>query len=134
MCVCLCVGVCDIPGSMEADRAARPPAATVVPREMRADRLASLCQGQQGPQGGQRGREGHRGRVEGGWRWAEGQIEILDEYNSTDLVTDTTWGLCADHATSNMWCGVTAVASELPHVCPAIYRTCINHAIIMRTI
>lgn len=29
-----------------------------------------------------RGREGE-----------EGQIEILDEYNSTDLVTDTTWGL-----------------------------------------
>lgn len=66
--LCVSVCMCDIPGSMEADRAARPPAATVVPREMRADRLASLCQGQQGPQGGWRGREGHRGRMEGGGR------------------------------------------------------------------
>lgn len=42
----------DIPGSIEADRAGRPPAASGVPREMWADRLASLCQGQQSPQGG----------------------------------------------------------------------------------
>lgn len=49
-----CVSVCmwDIVGSMEIDRAARPPAVTVVPREMWADRLASLCQSEQCPQGG----------------------------------------------------------------------------------
>lgn len=33
----------DMLGSMEADRATRPPAAPSEPREMWADRLASLC-------------------------------------------------------------------------------------------
>lgn len=46
------------------------------------------------------GRVGGTQRQDGRRReGAEGQIEILDEHSSTDPVTDTTWGLCADHAT-----------------------------------
>ena len=58
--------MCDILGKMEGDRAGKPPAAAIVPREMWADKLASFCQHCPYPQGGW---EGETDREEG---WKEG--------------------------------------------------------------
>lgn len=65
--VCVYVCVYDIPGSMEADRAGMPPAATIEPREMWADRLASWAKASRALwEGGEGGRD-----TEAGWKEKE---------------------------------------------------------------